>query len=62
MKRLCSKTTTKVNDELEKWFPTQDVMDVLGLVHPQYWLKCSSERPFYSYGHFERLLLLTQKT
>jgi hypothetical protein len=27
-------TTTKVNDELEKYFPTQDVMDALGLVYP----------------------------
>jgi hypothetical protein len=41
VRRLCSKATTKINDELEKQFPTQDVMDVLGLVHPQYWLKCS---------------------
>jgi hypothetical protein len=25
---------TKVNDEVEKRFPTQDVMDVLGVIYP----------------------------
>jgi hypothetical protein len=31
---------------LEKHFLAQDVMDVLGLVYPQYWLKPSCEQTF----------------
>jgi hypothetical protein len=31
--RHYSKATTNVNDELEKGFPTQDVMDALGVPH-----------------------------
>jgi hypothetical protein len=26
--------TTKMNDEVEKRLPTQDVMDVLGMIYP----------------------------
>jgi len=33
VQRHYSKATTNVNDELEKRFPTQDVMDALGIVH-----------------------------
>jgi hypothetical protein len=39
----CFETTIKASDELEKWFPTQDVMDVLALVYPKQWLKSSCE-------------------
>jgi hypothetical protein len=38
VQRHCFEVTTKINDKLEKHFPTQDVMDALGLVYPQYWL------------------------
>ncbi len=43
VQRQCFEVTTKINDKLEKHFPTQDVMDALGLVYPQYWLKPSCE-------------------
>jgi hypothetical protein len=33
VQRHYSKATTNVNDELEKGFPTQDVMDALGVPH-----------------------------
>jgi hypothetical protein len=36
--KICFNVTTKVNYKLEKKFPTQDVMDALGLVYPQDWL------------------------
>jgi len=36
VQRQCFEATTKINDELEKHFLAQDVMDVLGLVYPQY--------------------------
>ncbi len=29
----CSQVVAKVNDELENWFLSQDVMDVLGVVY-----------------------------
>jgi hypothetical protein len=32
LQKQCFKITTKVNLKLERWFPMQDVMDVLGLV------------------------------
>jgi hypothetical protein len=35
VQRHCFETTIKASDELEKWFPTQDVMDVLALVYPE---------------------------
>jgi hypothetical protein len=36
VQRHYSKATTNVNDELEKRFPTQDVMDALGILHINY--------------------------
>jgi len=36
VQRQCYEIVVNVNDELEKRFPTQDVMDALGLVYPQY--------------------------
>jgi len=36
----------KTSDKLEKRFLAQDVMDALGLVYPQYWLKPSCEQTF----------------
>jgi len=33
MQRHCFETTIKASDELEKWVPTQDMMDVLALVY-----------------------------
>jgi hypothetical protein len=46
VQRQCFEAITKVNDELEKHFLAQDVMDVFGLVYPQYWLKPSCEQTF----------------
>ncbi len=46
MQRQCFETTTKISDKLEKRFLAQDVMDSLGLVYPQYWLKPSCEHTF----------------
>jgi hypothetical protein len=40
-------TICKINDKLEKRFLAQHVMDVLGLVYPQYWLKPSFEQTFF---------------
>jgi hypothetical protein len=42
----CSQVATKVSDELEKQFHVQDVMDALGVVYPQYWLKITCESSF----------------
>jgi hypothetical protein len=37
VQKHCPKTTTKVNDKLEKCFPTYwDVMDALRSIYPQY--------------------------
>jgi hypothetical protein len=36
----------KVNDELEKQFHAHDVMNVLGVVYPQYLLKSTCESNF----------------
>jgi hypothetical protein len=36
VQRQCFEATTKISDELEKRTLIQDVMDVLGLVYPQY--------------------------
>jgi hypothetical protein len=41
----CSQVA-KVNDGFETWFPTHDVMDALGVVYPQYWLKSTCESRF----------------
>jgi len=41
----CSQVA-KVNDRLEKWFPTHDVMDVSTVVYLQYWLKSTCESSF----------------
>ncbi len=41
MQKQCFKAIIKLNDELEKWLLVQDVMDVLGVVYPQYQLKSS---------------------
>jgi hypothetical protein len=46
VQRQCFETTTKINDKLKKRFLAQDVMDVLGLVNSQYWLKHSCEQTF----------------
>jgi hypothetical protein len=43
VERECSGVVAKVSDELEKHFLAQDVMDALGLVYPQYWLKPSCD-------------------
>jgi len=37
----------KISDKQEKGFLAQDVMDALGLVYPQYWLKPSFEQTFF---------------
>jgi hypothetical protein len=37
----------KISDKQEKRFLAQDVMDALGLVYPQYWLKPSFEQTFF---------------
>jgi hypothetical protein len=46
VQRQCFEITTKINDELEKHILTQDVMDALRLVYPQYWLQPSCEHTF----------------
>ncbi len=47
LQKQCFKVTTKVNLELERWFPMQDVMHVLGLViYSQYWLKLMCDETF----------------
>ncbi len=46
MKRQCQKTTTQLITKLQGRFPTQDLMDALGVVYPQYWLQLKLERRF----------------
>jgi hypothetical protein len=42
-----------MNDEVEKRLPTQDVMDVLGMIYPWYWLKSTCEETLF--GHMAML-------
>lgn len=50
--RHCFEVATKVNDDLEKKFHAQDVMDPLDVVYPQYWFKSIGNIPC-SYGCVE---------
>jgi hypothetical protein len=44
--RHCFEVATKINDDLEKKFHAQDVMDPLDAVYSQYWLKSTCEETF----------------
>jgi hypothetical protein len=46
MKRQCQKATTQLITKLQGRLPTQDLMDALGVVCPQYWLQLKPEKRF----------------
>jgi hypothetical protein len=46
MNQQWQETTTQLIIELQGWFPTQDLMDALGNVYAQYWLKPKLEKRF----------------
>jgi hypothetical protein len=46
VQKQCSEIITTLNDDLEKWFATHDVMDALGVVYLQYWPKFSCQVTF----------------
>ncbi len=55
VQRHYSKATTNVNDELEKRFPTQDVMDALGISYYRI-------NFFSAHGIIEKHFLLVKET
>jgi hypothetical protein len=46
----------RIIDELEKRFPTVDVMDALGILYPQYWTSLTTVNTFLQHP-LERNLL-----
>jgi hypothetical protein len=46
VKQQCQETTTQLIIELQGQFPAQDLLDALGIVYAQYWLKPKLEKRF----------------
>lgn len=46
LQHQCSEPCVKIVEELEKRFQTSKVMDVLGIVYPQYWVVATTDDTF----------------
>lgn len=46
VKRTCREVASKLIAKLENWFPDVDLLNALGIVHPQFWMKDDVEEAF----------------
>jgi hypothetical protein len=48
VKKQCNNATHGVIEELEQWFPLQEIMNVTCIIYPQSWLQLKVEHIFFT--------------